>query len=146
MIYFKYILPSLVYSFVYYFWRFDVFFIAVSVRQLQLLASRQYYWKEFFVLCLFFKIWLFWEILKTKDTGVYWSFRWAFPEFVLICRLFHDKLPSIDLQVVLVKPVWLRGYLAQQKKSQNSFTLNFAGSDRTCHWHSMTIKDAITRY
>ena len=97
----------------------------------------QYYRNEFFALCLVSEIWLFWEILKTKDTGVYWSFRWAFPEFVLICMQFKYKVPSIDLQVSIVKPAWVCGYLAQQKISLNVTTLKFACTGRTCHWHSM---------
>ena len=67
--------------------------------------------------CMFtFEIWLFWEILKIKDTSVYRSFRWAFPGFVLIFMQFKNKLPSIDLQVSIVKPARLCGFLAQQKK------------------------------
>ena len=57
---------------------------------------------------------------------------------------FKDKVPSIDLQVSIVKPAWVCGFLAQQKKSQISFTLNFTDSDRTCRSNSMKSSDNLT--
>ena len=58
--------------------------------------------------------------------------------------LFKDKLPSIDLQVELVNPVWVCGYLAQQKISLNVTTLKFAGTGRT--WYSNSMIVVSTRY
>ena len=50
---------------------------------------------------------------------------------------FNDKMPSIDLQVELVKPVLVCGYLAQQNNSLNVTTLKFAGTGRTWYSNSM---------